>query len=61
MPTWVAVLLVSVLAVCPMMVEAGTTGQQPPQQQRIITKENLKLGFFAYPLEIVHFRNAPPE
>src|SRR5687767_2054158 len=43
MHTWVAVLLVSVLSVCPMMVEAGTTGQQPPEQQRIITTDNLKL------------------
>jgi peptidoglycan hydrolase-like protein with peptidoglycan-binding domain len=43
MPTWVAVLLVSVLAVCPLMGEAGTAGPQPPEQQRTITKENLKL------------------
>ena len=43
MPAWVAVLLVSVLAVCPLMGEAGAAGTQPPEQQRIITKENLKL------------------
>jgi hypothetical protein len=43
MHTWVAVLIVSVLAVCPMMVEAGTTGEQPPEQQQIITKDNFKL------------------
>jgi peptidoglycan hydrolase-like protein with peptidoglycan-binding domain len=43
MHTWVAVLTVSVLAVCPMMVEAGTTGEQPPEQRQIITKDNFKL------------------
>jgi peptidoglycan hydrolase-like protein with peptidoglycan-binding domain len=43
MHTWVAVRLVSVLAVCPLMGEAGTTGQPPPEQPRIITTENLKL------------------
>jgi peptidoglycan hydrolase-like protein with peptidoglycan-binding domain len=43
MHTWVAVLIVSVLAVCLMMVEAGTTGEQPPAQRRIVTQENLKL------------------
>jgi peptidoglycan hydrolase-like protein with peptidoglycan-binding domain len=59
MHTWVAVLLVSVLSVCPMMVEAGTTGEQPPEQRQIITKENLKLvqerlkaeGVYAGPLD----------
>jgi hypothetical protein len=40
---WVAVLIVSVLAVCPMMVEAGTTGEQRPEQKQLITKDNLKL------------------
>ena len=43
MPTWVAVLLVSILAVCPLMGEAGTAGQPPPEQPRTITTENLKL------------------
>ena len=43
MHTWVAVLLVSILAVCPIMGESGTAGQQPPEQQWIITTENLKL------------------
>ena len=43
MHMWVAVLIVSVLSVCPMMVEAGTTGNQPPEQRQIITKDNLKL------------------
>jgi peptidoglycan hydrolase-like protein with peptidoglycan-binding domain len=39
----IAVLLVSVLLVCPVMIEAGTTGEQPPGQGTIITKDNLKL------------------
>jgi peptidoglycan hydrolase-like protein with peptidoglycan-binding domain len=42
----VAVLMCSVLWLCPIMVEAGTagtTGQQPPEQPQIITKENVKL------------------
>jgi peptidoglycan hydrolase-like protein with peptidoglycan-binding domain len=43
MHMWVAVLIVSVLAVCPMMVDAGTTGEQRPEQRQIITNENLKL------------------
>jgi peptidoglycan hydrolase-like protein with peptidoglycan-binding domain len=43
MHTWVAVLIVSVLSVCPILVEAGTTGEQPPEQGRIITKNNLTL------------------
>ena len=43
MPTWVAVLIASILLACPLVGEAGTTGQQPPEQQRIITTENLKL------------------
>ncbi len=43
MHTWLAVLIVSVLAGCPTMVEAGTTGEQPPGQPQIITKDNLKL------------------
>jgi peptidoglycan hydrolase-like protein with peptidoglycan-binding domain len=43
MHTWVAVLIVSVLSVCPIMVEAGTTGEQRPEQKQLITKGNLKL------------------
>jgi peptidoglycan hydrolase-like protein with peptidoglycan-binding domain len=43
MHTWVAVLIVSVLLVCPIMVEAGTTGEQRPEQKTLITKDNLKL------------------
>jgi membrane-bound lytic murein transglycosylase B len=41
----VAVLIVSVLWLCPMMAEAGTpgTGEQRPEQRTLITKENLKL------------------
>lgn len=42
----VTVLMVSVLWLCPMMSEAGTagtTGEQPPEQKQIITKDNLKL------------------
>jgi peptidoglycan hydrolase-like protein with peptidoglycan-binding domain len=42
----VTVLMVSVLWLCPMMTEAGTvgtTGEQPPEQRQIITKDNLKL------------------
>jgi peptidoglycan hydrolase-like protein with peptidoglycan-binding domain len=59
MNTFVAVLMGSVLWLCPIMVEAGATGEQPPAQQRIITKENLKLiqqrltaeGVYAGPLD----------
>jgi hypothetical protein len=46
MHTWVAVLIVSYLWVCPVLVEAGTagtTGEQRPEQKQVITKENLKL------------------
>ena len=39
----IAVLLVSVLSVCPVMDAAGAAGEQPPEQRQIITKENLKL------------------
>jgi peptidoglycan hydrolase-like protein with peptidoglycan-binding domain len=42
----VTVLMVSVLWLCPMMTEAGTagtTGERPPEQRQIITKDNLKL------------------
>jgi peptidoglycan hydrolase-like protein with peptidoglycan-binding domain len=39
----VTVLIVSVLWLCPIMVEAGTTGEQRPEQKHIIMKDNLKL------------------
>ncbi len=55
----VAVLMCSLLWLCPLIVEAGTTGEQPPEQQQIITKENVKLlqerlateGVYAGPLD----------
>ncbi len=43
MRTWMAVLLVSVLWLCPVVVEAGTTAEQPPEQRQLFTKDNLKL------------------
>jgi peptidoglycan hydrolase-like protein with peptidoglycan-binding domain len=46
MHAFVAVLMCSVLWLCPILVEAGTagtTGEQPPTQPQIITKDNLKL------------------
>ena len=43
MRTWIAVLLVSVLWLCPVLGEAGTTGQDRPEQRQLITKDNLKL------------------
>jgi peptidoglycan hydrolase-like protein with peptidoglycan-binding domain len=62
MHTFVAVLMGSVLWLCPIMVEAGTagtTGEQTPLQQQVITKENFKLiqerltaeGVYAGPLD----------
>ena len=39
----VTVLIVSVLWLCPLMVEAGTTGAQRPEQKQLITTDNLKL------------------
>jgi peptidoglycan hydrolase-like protein with peptidoglycan-binding domain len=39
----VAVLMCSVLWLCPVMVEAGTTGQQPPEQRQLLSKDNVKL------------------
>jgi peptidoglycan hydrolase-like protein with peptidoglycan-binding domain len=39
----VTVLIVSVLWLCPIMVEAGTTGEQRPEQKQLITTDNLKL------------------
>ena len=46
MPRLVTVLIVGVLWLCPLMIPvgtAGTTGEQRPEQGKIITKENLKL------------------
>jgi peptidoglycan hydrolase-like protein with peptidoglycan-binding domain len=46
MHRFVAVLIVSVLWLCPLMIEAGTAGtpgEQRPEQPRTITQENLKL------------------
>jgi peptidoglycan hydrolase-like protein with peptidoglycan-binding domain len=43
MHMWMAVLIVSLLWVCPSMVEAGTPGEQRPEQNQVITKDNLKL------------------
>jgi peptidoglycan hydrolase-like protein with peptidoglycan-binding domain len=59
MRTWMAVLLVSLLWLCPVMVEAGATGKDRPEQPQLITKENLKLvqdrlkaeGVYAGPLD----------
>jgi peptidoglycan hydrolase-like protein with peptidoglycan-binding domain len=39
----VAVFIVSVLWLCPLMSEAGTTGEQPPEQRQTLTKDNVKL------------------
>jgi hypothetical protein len=43
MHTWMAVLLVSALWLCPILGEAGTTGEQRPEQRQLLTKDNLKL------------------
>jgi peptidoglycan hydrolase-like protein with peptidoglycan-binding domain len=43
MHTWLAILIVSVLGLCPSLIEAGTTGEQRPEQQQLISKENVKL------------------
>jgi peptidoglycan hydrolase-like protein with peptidoglycan-binding domain len=46
MHTWVAVLIVSVLWLCPIMGEAGTagkTGEQRPEQPQLLTQETLKV------------------
>jgi peptidoglycan hydrolase-like protein with peptidoglycan-binding domain len=59
MPTWVAVLIVSVLGLCPIIVEAGTTGEQPPEQKQLITQDDFKLiqqrltaeGIYAGPID----------
>jgi murein L,D-transpeptidase YcbB/YkuD len=59
MHTLVAVLMCSVLWLCPIMVEAGTAGEQCPEQPQRITTENVKLlqerlaaeGVYAGPLD----------
>jgi peptidoglycan hydrolase-like protein with peptidoglycan-binding domain len=46
MHTFVAVFMCSVLWLCPVLAEAGTagpTGEQPPEQRKLLTKDNLKL------------------
>jgi peptidoglycan hydrolase-like protein with peptidoglycan-binding domain len=43
MQTLVALLMCSVLWMCPVLAEAGTTGEQRPEQRQLISKENLKL------------------
>jgi peptidoglycan hydrolase-like protein with peptidoglycan-binding domain len=45
MRTLVAVLLCSVLGLCPVLGEAGTagTGEQRPEQRQLISKDGLKL------------------
>ena len=55
----VAVLMGSVLWLCPLMVAAGTAIEQPPAQQQVISKANVKLiqerltaeGVYAGPLD----------
>jgi peptidoglycan hydrolase-like protein with peptidoglycan-binding domain len=42
MPMLVAVFIVSVLWLCPLMSEAGTTGEQRPEQRQTLTKDHLK-------------------
>jgi peptidoglycan hydrolase-like protein with peptidoglycan-binding domain len=43
MHMWMAVLIISFLWGCPSMVEAGTLGEQRPEQKQVISKDNLKL------------------
>jgi peptidoglycan hydrolase-like protein with peptidoglycan-binding domain len=43
MRMWLTMLLVSVLWLCPVVTEAGTTSGSGTGQQNIITKDNLKL------------------
>jgi peptidoglycan hydrolase-like protein with peptidoglycan-binding domain len=43
MHTVVAILMCSLLWLCPVIVEAGTTGEQRPEQKQLISKDNLKL------------------
>jgi peptidoglycan hydrolase-like protein with peptidoglycan-binding domain len=55
----VAVLMSSVLWLCPILVEAGTAGQERPEHPQLLTKDNLKLvqerlrteGVYAGPLD----------
>jgi peptidoglycan hydrolase-like protein with peptidoglycan-binding domain len=42
MPRLVAVLIVSVLWLCPIVTEAGTTGEQPPEQRQLLTKDQIQ-------------------
>jgi peptidoglycan hydrolase-like protein with peptidoglycan-binding domain len=39
----VTVFIVSMLWLCPMMSEAGTTGEQPPEQRQTLTTGDVKL------------------
>jgi peptidoglycan hydrolase-like protein with peptidoglycan-binding domain len=39
----VVVLMCSLLWLCPLMVEAGTASEQRPEQEQLISKDNLKL------------------
>ena len=46
MRTFVSVLIISGLALCPFMAEAGTagtTGEQRPEQKQLLTKENIQV------------------
>jgi peptidoglycan hydrolase-like protein with peptidoglycan-binding domain len=43
MSTFVAVLMCSLLWLGPVIGEAGTTGEQRPEQRQLISKDNLKL------------------
>ena len=43
MSTFVAVLMCSLLWLCPMIGEAGTTSEQRPEQRQLISKDNLQL------------------
>jgi peptidoglycan hydrolase-like protein with peptidoglycan-binding domain len=46
MPMLVTVLIVGVLWLCPLTIQvgtAGTMGEQRPEQEKLITKDNLKL------------------
>jgi peptidoglycan hydrolase-like protein with peptidoglycan-binding domain len=46
MPMVVTVLIVGVLWLCPLTIQvgtAGTMGEQRPEQEKLITKDNLKL------------------
>jgi membrane-bound lytic murein transglycosylase B len=46
MPMLVTMLIVGVLWLCPIMIQvgtAGTTGEQRPEQEKLISKDSLKL------------------